>query len=387
MLRGPVVTPLHEGADRGGCGVEDRHAIALAQLPEPVLLRPVGRPFVHEACRTAGQWAVHQVRVARDPADVGRAPEDVVLLEVEDHLGGRCRTDQVATGGVHDALGLARGPGGVEDEEGILRVHRLGLAPHGRVPHHAVPPLVPALGHLGAGLATHGAGAALHHDDVLDGRRLLARRVHIALERHDAAPAIPAVRRDEDLALRVVDAVAHRLRREPAEDHRVDGADPGARQHADGRLGDERQVDRHTVALHDAERLEHVGELVDGDVEVPVGQRAPVTGLSLEDQRRLVPAPGPDVAVHAVHGRVDPAAHEPLGTRGLPIQHLRPRRAPFELLRLAGPVRGGILRGRGVDAGCRDVGLGTERRVGLELPVLLEEHVDVGHVLTLGERR
>jgi hypothetical protein len=51
--------------------------------------------------------------------------------------------------------------------------------------------------------------------------------------------------------------------REAAEDHRVDGADAGAGEHRDRRLGDHRQVDRDAVALLDPEPLEHVGELAD----------------------------------------------------------------------------------------------------------------------------
>ena len=39
---------------------------------------------------------------------------------------------------------------------------------------------------------------------------------------------------------------------EPAEHHRVHGAEPGAREHGDHRLGDHRHVDDHAVALADA---------------------------------------------------------------------------------------------------------------------------------------
>src|SRR3546814_11598567 len=57
------------------------------------------------------------VAVAGHPAHVGGAPEDVVFLEVEHRLVGVGAEHQVAARGVQHALGLAGGPGGVEDEQ------------------------------------------------------------------------------------------------------------------------------------------------------------------------------------------------------------------------------------------------------------------------------
>ena len=89
VLRRPVIAPLHERADRRGRGVEDRHAMPLADLPEAILLRPVGRALVHHARGAVGERAVDEIRMARDPAHVGGAPEDVVVLEVEHELRRR----------------------------------------------------------------------------------------------------------------------------------------------------------------------------------------------------------------------------------------------------------------------------------------------------------
>ena len=47
----------------------------------------------------------------------------------------------------------------------------------------------------------------------------------------------------------VVDADREFVRGKAAEHHRVDGADAGAGEHRDGRLGDHRHVDDHAVAL------------------------------------------------------------------------------------------------------------------------------------------
>ena len=100
--------PLHAGADRGRRRVEDRHAVALDDLPPAVLGRVVGRALVHDAGRAVGERPVDDVGVAGDPADVGAAPVDVVVLEVEDELVGGADLGQVAARGVQDPLRLRR---------------------------------------------------------------------------------------------------------------------------------------------------------------------------------------------------------------------------------------------------------------------------------------
>jgi len=101
--------------------------------------------------------------VAGDPADVGRAPVDVFVAQVEDVLGGDVGLDGVSAGGVDQALGLAGGSGGVEDVERIFRVEWLGGAEGRGSGHEVVPPVIAALDHL------DGRASALVDDDVLDG--------------------------------------------------------------------------------------------------------------------------------------------------------------------------------------------------------------------------
>ena len=77
--------------------------------------------------RAVGERPVDDVRVAGHPADVGGAPVDVGLrLEVEDGVVGVRDLGEVAAGGVQDALRLTGGARGVEDEERVLGVERLG---------------------------------------------------------------------------------------------------------------------------------------------------------------------------------------------------------------------------------------------------------------------
>ena len=72
-----------------------------------------------------------------------------------------------------------------------------------------------------------------------------------------------------------------RVDREAAEDDRVGGADAGAGEHRDRRLGDHRHVDGDPVARLHPEREQRVGRLADLAVQVGVGDRAGVARLAL----------------------------------------------------------------------------------------------------------
>ena len=192
-------------------------------------------------------------------------------------------------------------------------------------------------------------------DDVLDARRFAQRIVGHLLERHDRPAPVAAIGGDEQARLRVVDAIAQRLGGEAAKDDGVHRADARAGQHRDRQLGDERHVERHAVALADAEPLEDVGELADLAVELEVGQRAAIAGLALPDEGRLVAAPGADMAVEAIGADVQLAADEPLRVRRIPLEHLRPGLNPLELLGEVLPERFRVRRRPGVDLRIRDM--------------------------------
>ena len=75
----------------------------------------------------------------------------------------------------------------------------------------------------------------------------------IVLQRDRLAPPDRVIGRDHDLGPGVVHPRVSGLSAEPAEDDRVDGADPGAGEHRDHLLGHDRHVDADPVALLDAE--------------------------------------------------------------------------------------------------------------------------------------
>ena len=228
-------------------------------------------------------------------------------MVVEDDLVGVGDVDEVAAGGVHDALGLAGGAGGVEDEEGIFGVHPLGGAVGAGLRHGVVIPDV--LGaHLGLDLVAH----ALHDDDLLDGGAVLDGVVGVGLLGDGLGAAEGAVTGHEHFRGAVLEAVAEGVGAEPAEHDAVDGADAGAGQQAGCELGDHGQVEADPVALLHAESLQDVGELADFLVELLVGQGLVVAGLvALELDGDLVAA-GLQVPVEAVVGYVELASLEEL---------------------------------------------------------------------------
>ena len=136
--------------------------------------------LVHERRRAVGERSVDDVGVARDPADVGGAPVDVVVLEVEDRLGGRGDVGEVAAGRVQDALGLAGRAARVEDEERVLGVElrrrAFGLASA----------IARATRDRGPSASRPAAGA-LDDDDVLDAGRPLDGLVDRGLQREGRA--------------------------------------------------------------------------------------------------------------------------------------------------------------------------------------------------------
>ena len=161
-----------------------------------------------------------------------------------------------------------------------------------------------------------------------------------------------------------------RLRGEPAEDHRVGRADPGAGQHRDRQLGDHRHVDRDAVALADAQLEQRVGRLGALAHQVRVRQRAGVAGLADPVVGHLVAEAALDVAVDAVVGDVELAAREPLRVREVPLQGLVVGREPRQPLPGLPVPEADVVGGGLVVQRRRGVGLGGEDGVGRKRPLL-----------------
>ena len=141
-------------------------------------------------------------------------------------------------------------------------------------------------------------------------------------------------------------------------------AEPRAREHRDGQLGDHPQVDRDRRPLAHTELLERVREAHDAALEVGVGDRLRVAGLALPVVGDALAEPGLDVPVDAVEAGVQLPADVPLRVRRLPLAERLPGLEPGQPAGLGAPellevalvdvrlhVRlGGELRGRRVAA-------------------------------------
>ena len=369
--RGPLLAPPHEGADGGGGGVELGHAVALDDVPQPVLgpsgpvavpergPGSVGGALVHHRGAAVGQRAVDDVAVAGHPADVGCAPEDVgVGPEVEHVLVGEADLGEVAAGGVHDALGLGRGPRRVQQVQELLGVHGLGRAHRGRLVHQVAPPQIPALGHGRVG------AAAVHHHHVLHGGGPGRQgQVDVGLERRRRPPPVAGVGGYDQPGFGVLAPVGDGIGREPAEDHRVGHPDAGAGQHGHRQLGDHRHVYGRPVALAQAQPQQRVGEPLHVGQQLSVGDGPGVAGLPLPVDGHLVAPARLHVAVQAVVGDVEGAADEPLGEGQVPFQGGVEVVVPVEELSgLAGPERLVVGGGLGVQRVVGGEGRGREVR-------------------------
>jgi hypothetical protein len=151
------------------------------------------------------------------------------------------------------------------------------------------------------------------------------------------------------------------------------GAHARARQHRDRELGYERQIDRDAVTALDAERLQHVGELIHLPIEVEIRERAAIARLTFPNERSLVPARSSNVPVDAIDARVDGPADEPLGVRRVPLENFGPFGKPLELGRKRCPEPLRILFRTLVDPRIVDVGVGAELGGRWKAAVFLKE--------------
>ena len=276
-----------------------RHAVALEHLPPDVLVRVVRRALVHHRGGAVGERPVDDVGVPGDPADVGRAPVDVLLgLEVEDDLVRVGDAGQVAAGRVEDALRLRRRARRVEDEQRVLGVE----APR---PGTRRRPSRTARGTSGRGRrpsARRSRRAARRRSCSSDFRSPISSSTSCLM-----AAVLPLRRAPSTVISALASETSmrslHRLDGEAAEHDVVRRADARAGEHRDDDLGDHRQEDPDDVAGLDAEVLQRVGELLDVAVEVGVRDVALLALLTAPVERHAVAVAGLHVAVDAVVGR------------------------------------------------------------------------------------
>ena len=268
----------HERTNQGRGGVVVGHAVAFDDLKVATVVRGVRGTLVNHLGHAVDQWTVNFVGVRGNPRQVGGAPvngglnlfrvvnsrqlvgaQHAVLVHVvrqqivEQRVSVR-GLHQVSSHGVHQALGLTGGAGGVNDEQRILCVVQFVGVGVRLVVHQVVVPDVAALSprHSGVRYRVGGAGA-VHHDDVLNVVLTRASFVGVHLHGNDLAAAVLAVGGDEHLRAGVFHTELQRLSREATEDEGVDRANTRAGQGENNGFGNDGQVDDHTVTLAHAQ--------------------------------------------------------------------------------------------------------------------------------------
>jgi hypothetical protein len=300
-----LVSGALEQSQSGGGDVELGHVMLLDDIPVPREVGVSWSALEHDGGYAEEERGVDNVSMAGDPADVAAAEEAVRVVDIEHVLAGDGGAHEVARGGVQDALGLAGGARGVQQEQGVLRVHGLRGDVRGPLLDLLVPPPVAALGHR------HIGSGALEDQAVGDIGALLQRIVDDLLGADELATALALVTGDDDLGLGINDPVTQRVGREAREDDRVDGTNAGAGQERHEGLGDHGEVDGDGITLLDAHLLEDVGGAADLAEELAVGQGAALADLvGLVDDGGLVGV-GDGVAVDAVVGGIELALEEP----------------------------------------------------------------------------
>ena len=360
-------------------------------------MRGVRGALVNHLGDTVDQRAVNFVGVRGHPGEVGGAPvngglnlfrvvdrgqlvraQHTVLVHVirqqivEQRVSVR-GLHQVSSHGVHQALGLTGGAGGVNDEQRVFCVVQFVGVSIRLVVHQVVVPDVAALSprHSGVRHRVGGAGA-VHHDHVLDVVLTGACFVGVDLHGNDLAAAVLTVGGDENLRAGVFHTELQRLSGEATEDEGVDRANTRAGEGENNGFGDDGQIDDHTVTLAHAQGQQAVRCLRDAALQLGVGDGFAVAGFTFKVEGDLVAAARLHVAVHAVVGDVELTALEPLNfgdaelfdaflieaeglrlleaVRGVPglspgeaLRLLLPERDAC-LVRFEGGVRGGVQR-------------------------------------------
>src|ERR1700733_8221492 len=120
----------------------------------------------------------------RDPADIGRTPVHIIILEIEDQLAGVVRAHTVATGRVNQPLRLSSRPGGIEDVERVLCIEWLCRTLRCSLLHQVVPP------EIAPGLHLHFAACPPVDDDLLHAGALRERLIDHLLQLYLCATSV-----------------------------------------------------------------------------------------------------------------------------------------------------------------------------------------------------
>lgn len=232
-----LVTHAAQETDSSGSSVELGSLPLFNKVPVSGGVGVDGSGLEHGGGSTEGKGTVDNVGMAGNPSYVGHASKLVVRVDVKDVLDGEVGTEEVSTSCVDNTLGLAGRARGVENEEGVLRVHVLTRGVGGNLVTLLVPPLVTALSHGNL------VASAAEDENVLDKRALSESGVDNCLGGNGLSATATFIGGDEDLALAVIDTVTERLGRESCKDCRVDGTNTSTSKECGDSLPGHRKAD------------------------------------------------------------------------------------------------------------------------------------------------
>src|SRR5262249_42472851 len=328
--------PADKCADCGWGSIENIDPVLFDDSPEPIGLGPVRRALVHDNCRAIRQRTIDNIAVTRDPTNVGCAPKNIFVADVEDVFGGAINIHQITGGGVQNPFRFARRSARVEEVKRMLAVDGNWWAICIHVLQFPMPPNVAPFLHLDVVSRASKNNYAAHRGAVAE------RVIHVFLQWYNPAATIRAIGGDQRNRAAVIDPIADAVSTESAEDYGMHCADACAGQHRNGCFGDVRQVNDDAIAFFDAVPFQHICEAADFTMQLLIGEGALVAGFALPNDCRFVPARPVKMTVHAILRNVQFPAHEPFCEWGFPFEDLLPRRAPDQFLRFAHPELGGL---------------------------------------------
>ena len=296
VCRGIAFNCLDQRTNRSRRSVENRYLVVFDHFPETSSVWVRRNAFEDNLCAAERQRAVGNVSVASHPADVGRTPENVFMLQVERPLGRERSVQQVAPGRVLYTLGLAGRTRGVEQKQRVLGAYPFGFASQGLGVHLVVQPVVAPV------VPRHAAAGApvdeyvLHRFAAFERQRL----VDDCLERELLAAAQLLVCRDYQDGTRVRDAVAQALRGETAKNDGVDGAYARTGLHRYDAFDRHAHVDRDAISAPNTACPQGIGKLASACKQRAVADASDLCVVGLEDDGHLIAQARFDLSVQAV---------------------------------------------------------------------------------------
>src|SRR5215469_2162779 len=372
VLRRILISVSHEHAQGRGRSEHLGHTVALDDLPGGAGVREIDGAFAKQSSGAGAERRINDIGVADDPADVGGAPEDVALADIEEVFEMVGGADHVSTVNMQDALGLAGRAGGVKQKQRILGVHFFG-GTIGRKLEQIVEVNL-------AGASDLGSAAGIEHD-FLDAIEGVEGFVDDGLQRNGFAAAESDITGDYNPGLGVDNTIAQSGVAESGIDDGVDYTDAGAGQHGDGTLDGERHVNDNAVALMKAQRFQTIGEAADLAVQLSIGDDSLGAVLAEPDERYTIAAVRVDMAIEGVERDIGFGADEPLVVHAIPVENLGPGLGPEEFQGIVFPELLGI--GEGFLAFCGEVPLEAVLRNAAWRGIFLVDREEIMDVLLI----